>query len=261
MGRAVILRGPAAWVRGAQVPACARSWPSAIGVLFAGDRGPVLERRAALRSFHGARWVGWLLPRPTAPRDAGGWRDLAPAVLDEVRELDAAGVVINPEAEWLDVDDDEAAAFVDYFKSRGVPVVVATYAMPPSRFPLAGFAGASMGLPLAFDRDTRTDPGYLEQSARRWRARGWVGPLGHSAGLWNHAARRPKNAEETRRHLEQRPRDAIVWGPPVWPRAVCAELERWQAGRAASPSSSPGASSAAIAAALVALFTWLFGDR
>lgn len=256
-----MLLGPAAWVRGAQVPQCAREWPSAIFLAFSGDRGPARERIAAARSFDGVPWVGWLLPRPSTD-DAPGWRALAPRVLEEVRALNAGGVVINPEAEWFDVHDDEARAFVDWFQSRGVSVVVSTFAIPPARFPLRGFARADAGLPLTFDRDVQTDRTYVERSALRWRAAGWTGRLLVSAGLWNHRERRPKTAEETRAHLAQRPRDAIVWGPPVWTRAQCAEVERWQRGTGARPAASASSTPpAAIAAALVALFSWLFRDR
>lgn len=258
-----MFRAPAAWLRSSQVPACAQRWPSAIGAVFAGDRGPVADRVRALESFAGDRWVGWLLPLPST------WRALAPRVLEVCAALGAAGVVIDPEAEWK-ADDrnasglrpeemaEEARAFVDYFQSRGVHVVLCTYALPPASFPLEAFGAAKAGIAQTYDRDVRLDDGYLEQSRARWRARGWSAQWVPSVGLWNHSAtpQRVKTPDELRRHLEQRPRDSVVWGPSVWSTATCAALERWQSQSAREPTTS-APTQAAIAAALVALFTWL----
>lgn len=249
---------PAAWVRSSQVPECARDWPSAIGACFAGARGPVHDRVRALEQFAGARWVGWLLPEPST------WRTVAPRVVEVVRRVRAAGVVLNAEAEWKSDQPEryranvqDARAMVQFFENEGIAVVLCTYALPPASFPLEGFNAAKAGIAETYDRDVRLDDGYVQQSRERWRARGWSAQWVPCVGLWNASTDRVKTDEELARHLAARPRDSVVWGPSVWPRRVCTALERWQSSDRGEPTQAVP-TQAAIAAALFALFTWLF---
>lgn len=218
-----MLRAPAAWLRRGELPACVRGWPSVIVAVWWG------ERRAA-QSLTGptpagaARWLGWVL----TPRE---WREVAPQVLEDVRTLGAAGVVLNPEEAWLGADDEEARELVTWFRSRRVPVAVSSYGLPEAHpsFPWAGFGTADVGIAQTYDRRVERDASYADRARAQYRAAGFTTVL-VSVGLVDARQRPPqeKSAEELRRHLALRPRgDSVVWGLPRWSEATCRALAAW----------------------------------
>lgn len=234
-----MVRCPAAWVRGGRVPPCVRapSWRSIILVAWReGTRVPAALTAPLPQGVD--VHLGWLL----TPRD---WREHAERVLEDARTLGARSIVLDPEADWLDADDDDARELVTWFRARRMPVVVCSYGIPPGRFPLEGFAEASQGIAQTYDRELDAPPDYLERSAERWRRAGFRDVLPSVGLIYNPpgtdaSAIRTKTRSELAAHLEHRdPARSVVWGPVTWPRHACELLAAWASSSRGRPGVGP----------------------
>lgn len=250
-------RGPAAWVRALRnVPDAAASWPTYVLSSAWTDSGGRTRHVTGYRVRAGADvWPAWLLVRP-------GWRrEDADRVLRQVDEYDARGVVLNPEAGWLDGHDDEAARLVDYFRDRAPAVAVCSYPRADlhPRFPWAAFSRARIGLAETYAN--RGQPYTDEELARclaSWRAVGFaeVHPM---VGMFDRSNEetRIKPARELAVDLRQRPAsESCVWGPSAWPRAQSALLSAWGAGRPLPSTQGPGGAALLLLAAAGAGALW-----
>lgn len=240
------MRLPAAWIRTHITPPCASGWTRILAAWWVTGRsaGPFRSQGT------GDVWIGWLLP----PR---AWQETAERVLADCQRPGVKGLVLDPEEAWLGASDEDAAELVRYFTSRGVRVWLCSYALPPPAFPLEGFAsgGIEGGIAQTYDRRLEFSARYLGRCLARWRERGVANVVG-CVGLWYEppgpTTGRTKNPEELRRHLEQRPRGSVVWGPPTWAPRVCAALARWQS---SSPAGS-GAGAGLLVALVAAGIAW-----
>ena len=236
------MRLPAAWIRSAQTPRCAADWTRILAAWWGVGRsaGPFQSEGT------GDVWIGWLLP----PRD---WRETAEKVLADCQRPGVEGLVLDPEEAWLGASDEDAAELVRYFTSRGVRVWLCSYSLPPPAFPLEGFAsgGIEGGIAQTYDRAREFSSAYLGRSLARWRARG-VAHVVPCVGLWAGPPGRPETPDELRRHLAQRPRASVVWGPPTWAPRICAALARWQTTGPAGGSGGAGLLVLLVAAGIAA---------
>jgi len=240
------MRLPAAWIRSETTPPCAEGWTRILAAWWQSGRTAAPFRSTGT----GDVWIGWLLP-------SRNWQATAPKVLEDCQAPGVKGLVLDPEEAWLGASDEEAAELVRYFTSRGVRVWLCSYALPPPAFPLEGFAsgGIEGGIAQTHDRRLEFSGRYLGRCLARWRARG-VSLVVGCVGLWYEppgpTTGRTKTPDELRRHLAQRPRASVIWGPPTWAPRVCAALTRWQTTGPASG----GAGSGLLLALLAAGVAW-----
>lgn len=251
------MKGPAAYCRGGIVPRVAQAWPTLILTTQWSD-GARLVRPDYARRYQvpeGAEaWVAWTLTPPE-------WRSGVASLVEDARHFGAVGVVLNPEAGWERVSNEDAAAMVAAFRAYGLRVAICSYPLPRfhPHLPWAGWGTADVGISETYDRERNYPRGRVAQCVEEWRAFGFTGGVLSAVGVFakTDAGTRSKTAAELRSDFAERPAaSSVVWGPPNWGGELSRELARW-AGTAAPPAPSSGAGlllliAAGLAAAYVA---------
>lgn len=204
-------------------------WASPVTMWGAGPVRELDELYEALRANEIPSWPLWGLPTPET------WRDAIDAFLDYARDVGAAGVIVDPEVEWVG-HEDEARAFAAALRAgcdaRGLLLAITSYSLPSNhrRFPWAAFAAvADLGIAQTYDRDLAFDRTYFLRALRQWRAKGFREVI-CAGGLWNHRDSRDKTQTEVRRHLNLLPQApaVIFWNDGSITPSVWAALRRWR---------------------------------
>lgn len=232
------MRGPGVYARGGHIPAAAASWPTQIVTTqYTTDDGRLVRPPYGRRytPSRGAEvWVAWTLTPPT-------WRDGADELVGDAQHYQARGVVLNCEAGWERVGNDEARAMVEWFQARGLRVAICSYPWPRQhpRLPWTGWGSADVGLAETYNRDQNYPPGRVEDCVAEWRAHGFRDGVLSMVGAFarDDQGTREKTGAELRADLAERPAaSSVVWGPPRWGAVLSRELSRWGGGAPRPPS-------------------------
>lgn len=177
----------------------------------------------------------WIRPKP------GSWRGAIDdffAFCDQLPFVKA--VMFDPEEHWRDKAA-EAAVFAAEFgaraRQRGLKVILTTYAMPPSDFPMEEFAAVSDGgVSQTYYTTSSYGDRIFELSLARWRSRGFADkPIVLGAAFWQKYIDNPrtKSPAEWADFLSKvPPTPGLViwpnqsWGGPVAP--LLAMVKDWQ---------------------------------
>ena len=199
---------------------------------MASDGGRTNRQIESSRELHKRR-VGvvpnWIRPKP------GNWRahiDDFFAFVDLLPFVKA--VMYDPEEHWRG-NAAEAQAFAQEFaaraKQRGLKVILTTYAMPPSDFPMEEFARmADGGVPQTYYITSTFGDRIFALALARWRSRGFGDkPLALGAAFWQKYIPEPrtKTPQEWADFLSKVPPTPglVIWPNQSWGGPVAPLLE------------------------------------